>query len=64
MKSPCIQESLHSHTPENKADPVERISQRVRIVEIWREDSRSSKRENDELGGYVFDPELLREGSD
>jgi hypothetical protein len=59
MKSP-VQESLHSHTPENNPNPIERICQRVRIVE----DSRSSKRESEEFEGYVFDSELLREGSD
>ena len=64
MKSLSTQESLHSQTLESDLNPIVRISQQYRGVEDRKEDCWSSKRENNELAGYVFDSQLLREGSD
>ena len=64
MKSPSMLASLHSHTLESDLNPVVRINQQNRVVEGRKEDCWPLKRENDELAGYVFDSELLREGSD
>ena len=64
MKSPSLQESLHSHTLESDLNPIVRINPKNRFVEGRKEDCWSSKRENEEPAGYVFDSELLREGSD
>ena len=64
MKSPSMQESLPSQTPESDLNPIVRINQQNRVVEGRKEDCWSLKRENNELAGYVFDSEHLREGSD
>jgi hypothetical protein len=64
MKSPSMQESLHSHTSESDLNPIVRINQQNRVVEGRKEDCWSLKRGNNELAGYVFDSELLHEGSD
>ena len=64
MKSPSMEESLHSHTLESDFNPIVRINQQNRVVGGRKEDCWSLKRENEELAGYVFDSELLREGSD
>jgi hypothetical protein len=66
MESPSIQESLHSHTPEAISNPVVRAiySPPNHGVEGWRETCWFLKHEEDELAGYLFDSEVLREGSD
>lgn len=64
MESPSMQESLHSHTQERDLNPIVKINQEYRIIEIWKEDCSFLKRKKDEPAGYVFDSELLREGSD
>jgi hypothetical protein len=64
MHSPSMQESLHSHTPEPSSNPVSKVIQTDRGVEGWRETCWFLKREEDELAGYLFDSEVLREGSD
>jgi len=64
MKSPSMQESLHSHTLESDLNPIVRINEQNRVVEGRKEGCWSLKRENDELAGYDFDSERLREGSD
>lgn len=64
MKSPSMQESLHSHTLESDLNPIVRINQQNRVIEGRKEDCWSLKREHDELAGYDFDSELLHEGSD
>ena len=64
MKSPSMEESLHSHTLESDFNPIVRINQQNRAVGGRKEDCWSLKHENEELAGYVFDSELLREGSD
>jgi hypothetical protein len=64
MQSPSTQESVHSHTPESNPYPIMRTSQQNQAVYGWRENLRPLKHEQPELVGYVFDSELLREGSD
>ena len=64
MKSPGMLASLHSHSLESDLNPIVRINPQNRFVEGRKEDRWSSKRENEEPAGYVFDSELLREGSD
>jgi len=51
MKSPSLQESLHSHSLESDLNPIVRINQQNRVVEGRKEDCWSLKRENEELAG-------------
>jgi hypothetical protein len=64
MQSPIIQESLHSHTPESNSSPGVKVSPLTPAIDGWRETRWFLKHEEDELAGYVFDSEVLREGSD
>ena len=64
MQSPSIQESLHSRIPEGNLNSVVKVSQPNRAVEGWRETCWFLRRDKDDLEGYVFDSELMREGSD
>jgi hypothetical protein len=41
-----------------------KVSQQNRSIDGWRETGWFLKDEEDEVTGYVFDSELLREGSD
>jgi hypothetical protein len=62
MQSPSMQESTHSHTPEG--NPIVKVSQLNRGVDGWRETCWFLKPEKDDLASYLFDSEVLREGSD
>ena len=64
MQSPSMQEFLYSHTPENNLNPTAEISHLDRTRDDWREPGWFLKHEKDELAGYLFDSDLLREGSD
>jgi hypothetical protein len=64
MQSPNMQESPHAHTPESNFNPIEKVSQLNRAVDGWRETRWFLKPEKDEFAGYLFDSEVLREGSD
>jgi len=64
MKSPSMQESLHSPTPEGNVSITMKVSQQNCAVDGWRESRWFLKHEEDELADYVFDSEPLREGSD
>jgi hypothetical protein len=64
MQSPSTQESVHSHTPENNPNAIMITSQQNQAVDGWRENRCPLKHEQPEPAGYVFDSELLREGSD
>jgi hypothetical protein len=64
MQSPSMQESPHSHAPESSFNSIVKVSQANRAVDGWRETCWFLKPEKDELAGYLFDSEVLREGSD
>ena len=64
MKSPSMQESLLSPTPECNVSPKLKVSRQNCAVDGWRETGWLLKHEQDQLAGYLFDPEPLREGSD
>jgi hypothetical protein len=59
-----MQESPHPHTTEGNFGPVVKVSQLNRAIDGWRETCWFLKREEDELASYLFDSEVLREGSD
>lgn len=59
----CV-ESLDSDAPVSNLDPVVRVTRQLQFSDSWQEHCLFFKREKDELAGYIFDPELLREGSD
>ena len=64
MQSPSMQEPLHSHTPESNFNPVVKVSQLDLTFNSSSEICCFLRHEEDELAGYVFDSDLLREGSD
>ena len=64
MQSPSLQEALHSHTPESKSSPSVKVSQMNPPLDGWKETGWFRKHEEDEPAGYVFDSEIIREGSD
>ena len=61
MQSPSMQESLYP--PERNFSPIVKVNQLNRAVGC-RETGWFLKNEEDELASYVFDSDLLREGSD
>jgi hypothetical protein len=64
MQSHIMQELLHSHPPESNLSPGVKVNQLNSAVDDWRETRWYLNNEEDKLAGYVFDSELLREGSD
>jgi hypothetical protein len=64
MQSPSIEKPPQSHTPDKDFSSIVKVSQENRAIDGWRETGWFLKDEEDEITGYVFDSELLREGSD
>ena len=61
MHSPSTQKSPHPQTPETSFIPLVKISQPNQITQSWREINWFIENEKDELAGYLFDSEILRE---
>ena len=64
MKSPCVQDLLYPDTPQNKVDPILRITQHAPSVDSWRERLSPLDGEHSRPQDYDFDLDSLREGSD
>ena len=64
MQSPDMQQLLHSHPPESNLSPIMKVIQPNSALDDWRETRWFLNNEEDRLAGYVFDSQLLREGSD
>jgi len=64
MQSPSIQELLHPHTPESNPSHNVKVSQLNPSIDSRRESCWVTKHEGYEPPAYIFDSEVLREGSD
>ena len=64
MQYTGMQELLHSHPPKSNLSPIVKVNQLNQSVDDRRKIGWFLKNEEDELAGYVFDSDLLREGSD